>query len=245
MHTQGLLSKSATIKLSELGQKPHVGSSTPFSLTTVRSLRNEYTQWATGCFVIFTNEKWLRQIEGTWRSSPSRVTASGGAPRSDNPTWSLLLWVHLVNISLLIILFIFSRIYADKHDRRRGVPDSSGWREDTIIFHVSVGNCNESVLIISLHLTTAEVFKPSWAFLKKHPHPQLKHKSQLLIWTNCFRWCHFRTILRIHSWFFSVTSVWQVSVTAWTNVSWSLDTQGCAMDALLKTKSNQVNRQSC
>lgn len=55
------------------------------------------------------------------------------------------------NISLLIILFIFSRIYADKHDRRHSVPDSSDWREGAITFHVSVENCNESWLIISLH----------------------------------------------------------------------------------------------
>lgn len=64
----------------------------------------------------------------------------------------------VVNISLLIILFIFSRIYADKHDRRHSVPDSSDWRGDAIIFHVSVGNCNESWLIISLELLTAFFF---------------------------------------------------------------------------------------
>lgn len=172
----------------------------------------------------------------------------------------------VVNISLLNILFIFSWIYADKHDRRRSVPDSSDWHEDAIIFHVSVGNCNESWLIISLELfkrlnrlfsqslcrlkcncplpyISSCAFKmilsaagaPRWASFnatqsQKRPNLKLKHKYQLLIWTN-------RTADITFGPFgestgdFSVSSVRQVSMTAFTNGY----TRGRSTDTFLKT----------
>lgn len=164
----------------------------------------------------------------------------------------------VVNISLLIILFIVSWIYADKHDRRRSVPDSSDWHEDAIIFHVSVGNCNESWLIISLELPTVYLVShcAAWSvtvhfhtshpvhlrwFLvllerldelpstplraRKRPNLKLKHKYQLPIWTNHTVDITFRPFGESTG-DFSVSSVWQVSMTAFTNVSWSLGTQG-------------------
>lgn len=92
MDTQGMLSKMATIKLPELRHKAHTSSSAlSFSLTQVRCLRNENTQQAMGALGALQMRSDSDRLRGHGGSSPSRVTASGGAPRSDNPTWSLLL----------------------------------------------------------------------------------------------------------------------------------------------------------
>lgn len=145
MEAQGMVTKKAAIKLLELQHKPRAGSQTPFSLTQV-TISNwvfcELYKWEV------TQTDW-GDMKG---AHPAVLQLLEGLHAPTTPPGVFSSEARIVNISLRIILFIFSRIYADKHDRHHSVPHSSDWHEDAIIFLVSVGNCNKSWLFISLEL---------------------------------------------------------------------------------------------